>query len=305
MIKRNWGIVVAIAMCMSLVACGKTNEPEISDSVVAEVSVETEAEAVTEQKNDAGTEQKEDKADNADQKNIETKKPETDKQETEKTDDQSAPQKDADKSEAENTVKEEAQAQAEPQPQVTQVVSQQPAGYGRILFCGDSRTVDMFSESLSEIRNEVHDGITVYCKDECGSTYMVNAVEEYGVDNFDTLVSWMGCNNYGDFSKYGPYYDQLLAQGKKLVLCTVGPTVDEYLSEEFTKKNYTNARQITYNDSLRAWANGKDVKIIDLYSYIYDAMYDSGDIIISPTDGIHYYPQPNNQLWQYIVSNLK
>ncbi|MBE5829890.1 MAG: hypothetical protein E7305_10580 [Butyrivibrio sp.] len=182
---------------------------------------------------------------------------------------------------------------------------EKPAGYGRILFCGDSRTVDLFSEPSSEIRNEVHDGIPVYCRDACKFEYMVDAINEYGIDNFDTLLSWMGCNNYGDFSQYGPYYEQLLSQGKKLVLCTVGPTVDEYLDGDFDKEYYTNARQINYNNSLKVWAKDRNVKVIDLYSYLDQALNDQSEITISQADGIHYYPQPNPVLWNYILSNLQ
>ncbi len=175
------------------------------------------------------------------------------------------------------------------------------AGYGRILYVGDSRSVDLFSADAEEIRNEVHDGITVYCKDACQFQYMVDAVNEYGMDNFDTLVSWMGCNNFGDFSEYGPYYDQLIAQGKKLVVCTVGPTVDEELLIDEDYLYYPNANQINYNNSLKTWANGKDVKLVDLYTYIDN----SSSISVVPGDGIHYLPKPTTEIWNYILQNLK
>ncbi|WP_026522243.1 hypothetical protein [Butyrivibrio sp. VCB2001] len=173
--------------------------------------------------------------------------------------------------------------------------------YGRILAVGDSRTVDIFTGDQSEILGAVYDGITVYCRDAVGFGFLEEAVGSCGINNFDTLLTLMGCNSYGDFSKYGPYYDSLLAQGKKIVVCTVGPTEDRYLSNEFDMTHYENVRQIQYNNSLVAWAKERGVKIIDLYSYISN----SSTVIVSEADGIHYFPQPTTELWNYIKANLK
>ena len=173
-------------------------------------------------------------------------------------------------------------------------------GYGRILFTGDSRTVDLFSAQAEEIRGDVHNGIPVYCKNGCQFQYMVDAINEYGMDNFDTLVSWMGCNEFGDFSQYGPYYDSLIESGKTIVVCTVGPTVDDQLLNDVDYLYYPNANQIKYNNSLTAWANERGVKVIDLYSYISN----SSTISVVPGDGIHYLPQPTTELWTYILGSL-
>ena len=173
--------------------------------------------------------------------------------------------------------------------------------YGRILAVGDSRTVDMFTGDQSEILGGVYDGITVYCRDAEGFGFLGEAIGAHGIDNFDTLLTIMGCNSYGDFSQYGPYYDSLIAQGKNIVVCTVGPTADQYLATEFDRTHYENFRQINYNNSLVAWANQRGVKIIDLYSYISN----SSSIIVSEADGIHYFPQPTTELWNYIRANLK
>lgn len=174
-------------------------------------------------------------------------------------------------------------------------------GYGRILFVGDSRTVDMFTADSGEILGQNIDGITVYCGDGAAYKEMVPWIESYGTDNFDTLVTWMGCNSFGDFSQYGPYYDSLLAKGKTIVACTVGPTVDECLLIDVDYLYYPNENQIKYNNSLVAWAKERGVKIIDLYSYISN----SSSVTVSETDGIHYFPQPTTELWNYIKANLK
>ncbi len=175
------------------------------------------------------------------------------------------------------------------------------ADYGRMLFVGDSRTVDMFTSETDDIRGEVHDGITVYAHDCYAYDQMIEYINEYGVDNFDTLVTAMGCNSYGDFSQYKTCYNDLLSKGKKIIVCTVGPTADECLANDFDRENYTNDLQIKFNKSLKAWAKKKGVKVIDLYSFIDN----STTIVISPADGIHYYPQPTPELWRYILENLK
>ncbi len=177
----------------------------------------------------------------------------------------------------------------------------EPADYGRMIFVGDSRSVDLFSEPADAVEGEVHDGITVYARDGLRFDYLVDSVNTHGLDNFDTLVSWMGCNDFGDFSRYDVYYDKLLAQGKNLVLCTVGPTVDECLLHDIDYMYYPNANQITYNNSLKSWAAVRGIKVIDMYEYIKN----SDTIIVDPTDGIHYFPVPNTEMWEYIVGNLK
>jgi hypothetical protein len=178
-----------------------------------------------------------------------------------------------------------------PQPQVTD--------YGRILFVGDSRTVDMFDGGADEIRRGVYNDITVYCRNACQLDYMVSAVQEYGFDNFDTLVSWMGCNDYGNFAKYEPFYDLVLANGKKLVLCTVGPTDDNSLDSEDIP-NYLNAREIEYNAALNQWATAHSIYVVDLYSYISN----TDSVYIDPADGIHYQNQPTTGILQKILSSI-
>ena len=190
-----------------------------------------------------------------------------------------------------------------PKQEATEQATETPkeVGYGRILFVGDSRSVDMFSASEERILGQSIDGMTVYCQDAANYNNMVTWIDGYGMDNFDTLVTWMGCNNFGDFSQYGPYYDGLIAKGKTIVACTVGPTVDECLLYGQDYLYYPNANQINYNNSLVAWANQRGVKIIDLYSYISN----SSSIYANPEDGIHYFPQPTTELWNYIKANLK
>ncbi len=177
----------------------------------------------------------------------------------------------------------------------------QQVGYGRMLFVGDSRSVDMFDKEESEIMAGKYNGITVYCKNCAQYNDMISWIEHCGMDNFDTLVTWMGCNEHGDFGEYGAYYDSLIAQGKKIVVCTIGPTDDEYLANDFDRTYYVNDLMVKFNNSLTSWAKERGVKIIDLYSYINN----SSTVYPCSEDGVHFYPQPTTELWELIVANLK
>lgn len=172
--------------------------------------------------------------------------------------------------------------------------------YGRILFVGDSRTVDMFSADRDKILGEVYDGITVYAEDARSYTFFIETMSAAGTENFDTIISWMGCNDYGDFSNYQPHYEGLLREGKRLILCTVGPTLDSALANDFDKTHYLNDFQIAYNSALWTWANANGVKVIDLYSYLANAT----DVYLDPADGIHYQPKPTGAIWSVIRSAL-
>jgi len=172
--------------------------------------------------------------------------------------------------------------------------------YGRILFVGDSRTVDMFSADRDKILGEVYDGITVYAEDARSYTFLIETMSSAGTENFDTIISWMGCNDYGNFANYQPHYEGLLREGKRLILCTVGPTLDSGLTNDFDKTHYLNDFQIAYNSALWTWANANGVKVIDLYSYLANTT----DVYLDPADGIHYQPKPTGAIWSVIRSAL-
>ena len=171
-----------------------------------------------------------------------------------------------------------------------------PRDNGRILFIGDSRTIDMFYDSDDELSRFEADGITVYARHGYGYSYMVDVVNQFGMDNFDTLVTWMGANDHGDFTNYGNYYNEILNAGKNLIVCTVGPTKDECLEEE-DRPYYSNDNMTGFNYGLVTWAADHGVRIIDTYNYI------AGNIEIDP-DGVHYLPRPTTAIWNYILSSL-
>ncbi|MBR5376680.1 MAG: SGNH/GDSL hydrolase family protein [Lachnospiraceae bacterium] len=173
-------------------------------------------------------------------------------------------------------------------------------GPRRVLFIGDSRTIDMFADSDDEIAGkDCGNGITVFAKHGHGFDYMKKVIDDYGMDNFDILVTWMGANDHGDFGRYRTYYDELLRSGRKLMVCTVGPTDDEKLVAD-DHPDYENSRMTAFNAELVKWAQDNGVKVIDLYGYISS----SGSITIDPADGIHYLPRPTAELWNYIVTGI-
>ncbi len=172
-----------------------------------------------------------------------------------------------------------------------------PVDLGRILFVGDSRTIDMFADSDETVWGQSHDDITVYAGHGMGFDFMQGAINDCGHENFDTLVTWMGANDRGDFSIYRSYYDELIGEGKTIIVCTVGPTQDDDLAE-WDHPDYENSNMTKYNSELQKWASQNGVKVIDLYSYI------SSNVQIDPADGIHYTPRPTTSIWAYILEQL-
>ena len=181
-------------------------------------------------------------------------------------------------------------------PQETPHETPTPSGNGRILFIGDSRTIDMFADSDDTISGAVIDGITVYAAHGRGYDYLTGVINDYGIDSFDTLITWMGANDAGDFSRYAGYYESILAAGKRLVLCTVGPTNDNTLAE-WDHPDYENEKMTNYNSSLVSWAQQHGVNVIDLYSFI------ASNVQIDDADGIHYLPRPTGSIWAYILNH--
>ncbi len=169
--------------------------------------------------------------------------------------------------------------------------------YGRMFFIGDSRTVDMFDGNVEEIYDSNIGGIRVFAKDGCHCAYMQDVTGKYA-NEFDTVISWLGCNDNNDAALYQQVYENLISQGKTVVICTVGPTATEFLSGEFDQANYPNEKMIAFNQSMTSWAKAHGVKVIDLYSFVKD------NIEISP-DGIHYNPKPTSEIWGFIMKSLQ
>ncbi len=220
------------------------------------------------------------------------------------TSNESASSASSQKSSKENEKKDNADSSASASSAAAETAPQeapQKKDYGRILFVGDSRTVDMFDAGAEMLDALNAGGITVFCRNGGSYGYFASTVDSYGIDNFDTLVTWMGCNDRGNFSEYEGYYNNLLAQGKNVVVCTVGPTADEYLVGEYDQTYYVNSLMVAYNNSLVNWANSNGIKVIDMYSYLSS----TADVYLDPADGIHFQPQPTTGVWNYIVSNLQ
>lgn len=167
----------------------------------------------------------------------------------------------------------------------------------RYLFVGDSRTIDLFADSDENIYSEVHDGIAVYGGHGLGYGFLYESVDDYGEDNFDTLVTWIGANDYDNFNAYTKYYRYLMDSGKNVIVCTIGPTQDEWLAE-WDRPYYELSHMIDFNAKLTSWAEENGVKVIDLYDYVVN------NVQIDSADGIHYLPRPNPDLWKYIIDNI-
>lgn len=173
-----------------------------------------------------------------------------------------------------------------------------PAQPGRVIFVGDSRTIDMFADSDEALEGAMQDGILVYARHGHAVDYFKGVMDALQPVAGDTVVSFMGANDNGAFEPYGALYDALLAQGVGLVVCTIGPCATEATYANQLYPAYHNARMTAFNEQLVPWANENDVPVIDTYTYILE------NIEIDP-DGIHYLPRPTTALWQYILDSLE
>ena len=173
-----------------------------------------------------------------------------------------------------------------------------PEQAGRVIFVGDSRTIDMFADSDEALEGAMQDGILVYARHGHAVDYFKGVMDALQPVAGDTVVSFMGANDNGAFEPYGALYDALLAQGVGLVVCTIGPCATEATYANQLYPAYHNARMTAFNEQLVPWANENDVPVIDTYTYILE------NIEIDP-DGIHYLPRPTTALWQYILDTLE
>ncbi len=168
----------------------------------------------------------------------------------------------------------------------------------KIVFVGDSRSVDMFSGTIHEIKGKRKSGIYVYAKDAGNYDYLVWAVNKANMQAGDVLVTWMGCNDRGDFTKYKKYYNKLLKRGIRLIVGTVGFSDDNKLGDEGDVLYYNDTIMRKFNSALTNWAKKKGVKIIALYEYT------KKHIKAQSHNGVHYIPKPTQKIWKYILKKV-
>ena len=107
----------------------------------------------------------------------------------------------------------------------------------------------------------------------------------------------MGANDRGHFSGYEELYENCLANGKTVVVCTVGTQDSSYL-KECDIEDFADEKLQSFNRKLTDWAGEQNVRVIDLYSFTRD------NITVDPADGIHYLPRPTNAIWNHILAEL-
>lgn len=167
--------------------------------------------------------------------------------------------------------------------------------YGRIIFIGDSRTVDIFDSQGYEVYDKNVNGVRVFAENGKGYDYMMIMINRFD-GSYETVVTWLGCNDHGNIEKYKKAYQDLLDKGINLVICNVGPTVDENL-DEGDSVNYPNRNMVSFNEQIGAWAREHNVKVIDMYSYV------NSHMTVDP-DGIHFSPKEDMSIWNYIMNSL-
>ena len=177
---------------------------------------------------------------------------------------------------------------------------------GKCLFVGDSRTIDMFYDSDDTISKEIHDNITVYAKHGYGLSFMEESIEDMGMENFNVLMVWLGGNKWdGEAPDYEQKFEELQAEGKQIIICTVGPCDDNAVSDEDKANDYQTSYAIEFNNEIKEWAGNHNAQIIDTYTFIVGKLQD-GSLTYDTrgATGIHYLQngkQPTTIIWDYIL----
>lgn len=284
-------LTTLILTCILLAGCGKNTETSIpaaqeSTVAIAEETV-TAPEAESTQESQQGS---------AEASSLQAS--------TDKTDDKDEAKEAASESSTEPAKDKEANVQPEPEPQTeSEPQPEQPApeaqpekkDYGHIVFVGDSRTVDIFDGEGYEVFNLDINGVKVYAENGQGCDYLKDIMRHIDY-NCDTVITWLGCNDHYNIEQYKAFYDELLSKNINLVICNVGPTVNECL-DEWDSTRYRNEDMVAFNEQITAWANAHGVKVIDMYSYV------NSNLQID-ADGIHYSPKPTSAVWSYIMGSL-
>ncbi len=169
----------------------------------------------------------------------------------------------------------------------------------RTLFIGDSRTVYMFNQKNVELCGVVKNGVYVYARAGAQFWYIDEVMGKVDPNTYDTVVTWMGANDRGSFTKYKYCYNEIVSSGKRLILCTVGPVQDYYL-DEIGSVVFNNGLMLKFNRSLKKWAKKNSVSTIDLYSYILKK-----GLRMDPKDGVHYLPRPTTKIWKRILKQYQ
>lgn len=202
----------------------------------------------------------------------------------------------SDPASAENQPSKEQTPEAEPEREAQpQEISQEKKDYGRIIFIGDSRTVDIFDAEGYEVYDRNEGGVRVFAENGKGYDYMMELLDRYD-ESYDTVITWLGCNDHYNIQLYKTAYEALLARGINLVICNVGPTINENL-DEWDSTRYRNEDMEAFNREITAWAQEHGVRVIDMYSYVYANLQ-------IDDDGIHYGPKPTSSVWSFIMGSL-
>ena len=167
----------------------------------------------------------------------------------------------------------------------------------RTLFIGDSRTVYLFNKKNIELCGDIRDNIVVYARGGAPSSYINEVLNKEDLSKYDTVISWMGANDRGNFNSYKKYYKRILKSGTRLIIIKVGPVKEDSLDEMgkiWCNTNITNR----YNSAMTKWAKKNNVTVLNLNKYI------TNNVKSYTEDGIHYLPKPNTNIWNKILEKL-
>lgn len=152
-----------------------------------------------------------------------------------------------------------------------------------ILFCGDSRTLNL--ESF------VDSNAKFIAAESAGYTYLQDQLSNIQNSSADKIVFLFGVNDPGDYARYIKAYNDFAtkAKDKKVYVATITPITDENLDV----KTYDIE---AFNNHLR---NGldKSITLIDLYSEFNNNSFKT-------SDGLHYTEETAQDICNYIIKMI-
>jgi Tfp pilus assembly protein PilW len=177
------------------------------------------------------------------------------------------------------------------------------AGINRILFIGDSRTVQMYAYLTNDWNGAnyssggVHnyDGNIIVAQGSMGLDWMRNtgvpAAKQYFTSG-TAIVIMMGVNDLSNIDNYISYinenYSSWTSNGARVYFATVNPCLGSYA--------HLNSSIDSFNSRLKS-SLPSGVKVIDTNNYLMSEGYVT-------TDGLHYDKTTSESIYNYIKSNV-
>ena len=177
------------------------------------------------------------------------------------------------------------------------------SGYDGLILVGDSRTEYMSKQTgiTANYPNTVFIGLAGSGYDYLKNDAMPQLKRYLNNGKRYIVVFNHGVNDLGDLSKYKSLYSTVINNSAycnhRFIFMSVNPVFDGCrVDRSGSGTGTTNTKIRDFNKTMKSFFGA--VSYIDCYSYMIKTGYDS-------YDGIHYAPQTNKMIMQYILSSVE